>query len=51
MSHGEAKRPLAQRAIVEPAVVFDPSRMASVLVEVLRADVVVLATDHPPKAS
>lgn len=41
---------MRQRAVVHAAMILNPSRMVRVLVEVLRADMVMLASDHPAKA-
>ena len=51
MPQREPKRAVRQRAVVQPAMIFKPSGVVRVLVEVLRADVVVLASNHAPKAS
>jgi|SRR5665811_400884 len=41
---------MRERTVVEAAVVFKPSRMARVAVQVLRRNVVVLTGDHSAKA-
>ena len=51
MRQGQPERPVAKLAIVLAPMIFHPSRMGGILVEVLRADVVMLATDHQAKAS
>jgi hypothetical protein len=42
---------VSQRAVIHPAMIFDPSGMVCVLVKVLRRNVVMLTTDHAAKAA
>lgn len=51
MRQRKAKRLMTELSVVVAAMILHPSRMVGVLVEVLRADVVVLAIDHSAKAS
>jgi hypothetical protein len=41
---------MRQRAVVHAAMIFNPCRVIGVLVKVLRADMVMLASNHPAKA-
>ena len=50
VSHGKGKLLVAHLAIGKPAVILFPSRLVGELVEVLGANMVVLAHDHPAKA-
>ena len=47
---GVAKRPAGQALVVRLPVILGPSRMGRILVKVFRADPVVLARHHLPKA-
>lgn len=49
MRQREAERAVAELAVVVAAMIFKPSRVRCVGVQVLRADVVVLAVDHAAK--
>ena len=51
MRQRQPERPVAQLAVVLASMIFQPRRMRGVLVKMLRADVVMLATDHKAKAS
>src|ERR1043165_4674556 len=46
---GEAKRAVYHRAVVHAAMIFQPRRMGGVLVQILRANIVVPAFDHAAK--
>jgi len=43
------QRAIGQRAVIFPAIVFHPSRMICVLMQMLRAYMMVLAFNHPAK--
>lgn len=43
MAERQPKGMMCQPAVIRPAVIFQPCRMSGVLVQVARADVVVLA--------
>ena len=49
VSHRQPQHLVASRAVVHPPMIFQPSCMSRVLVQIARADIVVLARDHPAK--
>ena len=49
-THRVCHQPEGQPAVVNAAVIFQPSGLVGVLVQVLRADMVVLAYDHAAQA-
>jgi len=49
MRQRQPKGTAGERSIVRPAVILAPCRMGRVLVEILRADVVVLTAHHAPQ--
>jgi hypothetical protein len=51
MPQSKPERSMRERAVVKPAMVLQPRGVVGVLIEVLRADVVVLAADHAAQAS
>jgi hypothetical protein len=48
MRQCQPERAASEGAVVRAAVIFQPRGMCSILVKVLRADVVMLAGDHEP---
>lgn len=50
MRHGEAKGLVADRAVVHPAVILKPSSMGGVLVQIARADIMMLTGYHAAQA-
>jgi len=50
MRHRKSKLLAAHLSNRQTAVVFFPSRLVGELMEVLRADMMMLADNHPPKA-
>ena len=51
MSEPEPERSMRQRSIVQPPMILKPCRMGRVVVQVLRANMMVLALAHAPQAS
>ena len=51
VSQRQPERTVAELPVVLAAMIFHPRRMGRVMVKMLRADVVMLATDHQAKAS
>jgi hypothetical protein len=51
MRQREIERAIRQSAVVQPPVIFHPSGVARVGVQVLRADVMVLPVHHAAQAS
>lgn len=49
MRHCQRRDALGNRAIVQLAVIFKPSGVLCILMQVAGRDVVMLATDHPAK--
>lgn len=50
MPERQTKRAMAELTVVLAAVILHPSGMAGVLIEVPRADMMMLAIHHPTKA-
>jgi hypothetical protein len=46
MCHRKRRDALCQRPVIKSAMIFHPSRMSCVLMQMLRADVMVLSFDH-----